>query len=1167
MVNVLKRTVNTPDSYTLEAGGRNVLYDKIYHGFVKNTNDLQRMGRMQVWIPELGGDQNDKETWVTVMYCSPFAGATSFYSNKNGPSYLDSQQSYGMWFVPPDVDNEVIVAFINGDPAKGIWLGCLFQQYMNHMVPGIPGNDSTASAPVVEYNKKINQSSYESPNRPIYSPLADQLDKQGLNKDPVRGVTTSGARRDDPSNEVYGILTPGGNQFVFDDNPQNKYIRLRTQSGAQVLINDSTGCIYLNSVDGKNWISLDATGKIDLYASDDITIRSQGSVNLRGDLDVNIEAGRDINMRARGKPPIEPTVNTSTPPTPPPPPNGPINVIGDSIAVGVGSKIDGALVFANVGDNSSTILDKVKQNGNLANGVNSILSVGSNDSDQALLASNLADIRTALGTSNFIWLLPYADATNTTVKTFATSKGDKYLDLKNYPSSDNIHPRDYAVVANDARELCVNAPATSAPTNFTASNLIAEGSSWYKPGTYTNLDDALAAQKRYRSAADWARLHPELYTDPPGGYDAVMKLEAASDAEVRRLSGQTPPTAASPPAQSTPATTTPGTAATTNTSSTTVSGSTASSTTGENPDFNTVADPFIQKNEGGFRAKAYKDPGPRWYSIGYGHSIGANELAKGQRYLNCGPAGNVPLVGDVGQDTVITQPQAEGLYQLDLRTAVSYCQKALGGAWDKLNVYQQTALADLTFNVGISAPFTLNAGNKFTDYIYQNDIKAAADMIRNFKTTTPLPARRAAEAAYFEGHPELAANVSSTTPDGYPQSNYAGTAPLSPVSSTQGGYVRIQSSNDMHFLSNNNMFMTSKQDQHRLVGSNLFDTVLGGTSRVTVGSVLESIGGGLGIGVQGQINIDGARVDLNGAAPPAATPGSTAVGPISAKQTDSILNTIGNATPILTDTILPHLPYHEPYINHGGRNFQNIRNSTNIDKNTKLRDCEVVANSTKPLDVWGTPKPSMPSGIYTGAQYNAQNSPIFNFQGYITTNQFLKASALQLSDNGKSFIISRENGSYRPITLGNPQYTEIGYGHTLTPEEISSGYVVINGNKVPLNEPFTQQNINDLFDQDMTQVLDWMRPLIKVGISQTQFDMLASLAFNIGQTNFAGSDVVKYLNEGYLQKVPNSWMVWTVDGNNNTVPGLVTRRVAEATNFMLGPENDMPQNQSVLIPQ
>lgn len=1155
MVNIVQRTVNSPSSYNLEASGRNTLLDKIYLGVVKDVNDLQRMGRLKVWIPELGGDPNNESSWILVNYCSPFAGASNFYANKNGSSYLDTQTSYGMWFVPPDLENQVIVAFINGDSAKGIWLGCLYQQYMNHMVPGIPGTDSSATAPVAEYNKKLNVTDITKPKRPIYSPLSDQLDKQGLSKDPIRGVTTSGARRDDPSNDVYGILTPGGNQFVFDDNPVNKYIRLRTQSGAQILINDSTGCIYLNSVDGKNWVSLDATGKIDVYAVDDITIRSQGSVNIRGDLDVNIEAGRDINMRARGTPPITPLVNTSAPPLPSPEENKPVNVIGDSIAVGVGAKIEGALVFANVGDNSTQIYNKVKENSNLADATNTLLSVGSNDSDQTILATNLNNIRKDLGTSNFIWILPYAAASNATVKTFATGKGDKFIDLKNYPTVDNIHPKDYAVVANDARALFVDqkkSASTSSTSStgidsYTASQLKAEGSSWYQPGYYKTLDEAKEGQQKYRSMADFARANPGNYKADE--QLAIFKFEAAADAEVRRLSlGSTSPAASK---------------ATTSTmvASTSAVPSTSSSTA----DFNTLATEFIQSEEG-FSAKAYIDPttDPTSYSVGYGHCMGQNELRTGKTTLNCGTAGQVPIKGQYGKDTVVTKEQAAGLFSTDLAIRVVDCRRILGGAWDRLNVYQQVAVADFVYNCGSGSLQNLNAGNKFTDYIAQNNIKAAADLIRNFPTRISLPKRRAKEAAWFEGHPELAAAIPNN-PEGYPNTENAGGSPLSPISTLQGGFIRMQSQNDMHLLSMNNMFMTSKKDQNRVTGQNLYDTVLGGTSRYTSGSLLETVSGGYGLGVTNQININGARIDLNGMAPPSATPASPAVGPITLKQTDSILNTIGNTIPILTDTILPHLPYHEPYQNHGGRTFQNIRNVSNIDKNTQLRDCEVIPNSDKPLDVYGTPRPTMPPGIYIGTQYNTKDSPIWNYTGPLGKQLFSKASSLQLSTNGRSFIIARENGSYRPITIGNPVYTEIGYGHTLTPEEISSKRIIINGLSVTLNEPFTQQQINDLFDQDMTKVLNWVRPLIKVGITQTQFDMLASLAWSIGEQNFSKSNVVKYLNEGMLQKVPNNWMVFTVDGNNQIVPGLITRRIAESTNFMLGPEADVLPNQSVIV--
>jgi GH24 family phage-related lysozyme (muramidase) len=300
---LLSRTTNTPGDYSLEPEGRSPLLTKMYVGFVRETDDDSRMGRLRVWIPEIsGGDGTDPSSWFIVSYCSPFAGATSVYNNKpNDQSYTASQRSYGMWFVPPDKDNEVIVAFINGDSSKGIWLGCLYQQNMNNMVPGIAGNGGTAGAPVVEYNKRnqYNGDPSETSQRPEFEPLRDGLLRQGLLNDPVRGITSASARRPDPINNAYGFLTPGGSQVVFDDDPSNSFIRLRTQQGAQVLVNDSTGCVYMNSVDGKNWVELSAGGEIDIYAQADISIRSQGSLNLRADLDVNIEAGRSIYMKAR----------------------------------------------------------------------------------------------------------------------------------------------------------------------------------------------------------------------------------------------------------------------------------------------------------------------------------------------------------------------------------------------------------------------------------------------------------------------------------------------------------------------------------------------------------------------------------------------------------------------------------------------------------------------------------------------------------------------------------------------------------------------------------------------------------------------------------------------------------------------------------------------------
>lgn len=1076
MNSIVRRTVNSPDSYELDTPGRSTLLNKIYVGFVKEVNDLQRMGRLKVWIPELGGDPTDSATWIVVNYCSPFAGATSFYDNKNGPSYLDTQRSYGMWFVPPDLDNEVVVAFINGDPARGIWMGCLYQQYMNHMVPGIPGQNTSATAPVAEYNKKVTEIDFNNPSRPIYSPLADQLVLEGLDADIVRGVTDSGARRGDPANRVYGLLTPGGNQMVFDDSQANSYIRLRTQSGAQLLINDTVGCIYLNSVDGKNWVSMDATGKIDIYAMDDISIRSQGSINLRGDLDVNIEAGRDINMRARGlSEPLLTVPNVNVPEATEEPKVGPIETIGDEIGLGIGTKINGSIVFANGQDNSTTIFDKISLNNNLKNSTNTILSVGTYDTSAATLLSNLIKIRNFLGDSNFIWIAPYNSAMMATVSTFANSRGDKLIKLDQYPTTDNIHPRDYALVANDAQTLCV-------------------------------------PSKEEQSIASNVSTTESTVTTPP----AVGQPDG-------------------------------------------------------NENFNSILDKFLKPEEG-FSSKAYQDGQAGWYAVGYGHNMGVNEIPAGKTFIDAGTAGRVPIKGVNGKDTVVTQEQAEGIYKVDvIRIGVASVKQVIGGAWDVLGPYQQAALTSFAYNAGRNGIQILQSKG-LSQYIVSRDIESAAKLIetnvlRSADGRVDLTKRRRNEANLYRQRPDLIGTSTGSTVDGYPRSSadVAGSgygAPLSSAGATQGGFVKIQSRNDMHFLSAQHIFTTSAKDQHRLTGANLFDTAVGNTNRVSGGYMTESVSGSYNVGAGQNININGARIDLNGVAPPTAVPAANAIGPIQQKETDALVNSLGNVTPILTDTILPHLPFHEPYDNHGGRNFQNIRDSSTVNTDTGLRAGEIIINSDRPLDVYGQPRSDMPPGVYIGSGYNSQNNPLYDYTGTLTESIFINASALRLDETGRQFITSRENGSYRPITVGIPPHQEIGYGHTLTPEEISSSSIIINGLSVTLTEPLTQQNINDLFDQDMNVVLDWMRPLIKIPVTQTQFNMLASLAFNIGQSNFTNSDVLKEINNNNFQQVPNKWMVFTKNAVGDSLPGLVIRRRAEVVQFMQGPANDTLNGQS-----
>lgn len=266
---------------------------------------MQYMGRVAVWIPELGGDPNDSTGWFVVSYASPFAGVTSPDGLvQNATDMAGSQKSYGFWMVPPDLENQVLVCFVNGNTAMGFWFACLYQQNMNNMVPGIPAAippDSSkiaGSYPVgVEYNKWSNENP-DSPHRPIFTPLSQGLSEEGLYSDPERGASSTSARREAPS-AVFGYLTPRGNTIHVDDNPTNEFIRMRTRSGAQILIHETTGYVYINSKDGNSWAEISDKG-IDLYSRGTISMRSEGSMNFKSDASMNFESSGNMNFRSGG---------------------------------------------------------------------------------------------------------------------------------------------------------------------------------------------------------------------------------------------------------------------------------------------------------------------------------------------------------------------------------------------------------------------------------------------------------------------------------------------------------------------------------------------------------------------------------------------------------------------------------------------------------------------------------------------------------------------------------------------------------------------------------------------------------------------------------------------------------------------------------------------------
>ena len=131
-----------------------------YIGYVKSATDVNRMGRLAVHIPQLQGEYDEvtkslSQATITVSYCSPFAGQTPLSETTSGiREYANTQKSYGFWMVPPDIDTKVLVMFANGDINSGYWIGCVFEEYMNHMTPGIADSQPNKFVGNSEQNEK-----------------------------------------------------------------------------------------------------------------------------------------------------------------------------------------------------------------------------------------------------------------------------------------------------------------------------------------------------------------------------------------------------------------------------------------------------------------------------------------------------------------------------------------------------------------------------------------------------------------------------------------------------------------------------------------------------------------------------------------------------------------------------------------------------------------------------------------------------------------------------------------------------------------------------------------------------------------------------------------------------------------------------------------------------
>jgi hypothetical protein len=336
----------------------------IYLAKVVSVLDRAALGSLEVTLQRTRGNTVGDDNQSYVVRCAmPFFGSTPFeFMGYNKADYNDTQKSYGMWFVPPDVGVTVLVCFVDGNPGEGYWLACVPDKFVNFSVPGLASTTnvespdkkygSTRRLPTGEVNRRadtqLTNTDIDKVKKPVH-PIADRLLEAGLIDDDIRGTHNSSARRNVPSS-VFGISSPGpvdkrsgakkatvgkilsktnepvpvsrlgGTQFVMDDGDEQFVRKTPASTGPvqyQDVLNGQRGEVDIpygesfrirtrtghqillhNSEDLIYIGNARGTSWVELSSNGKIDIFAEDSISVHTKNDLNIRADRDINIEA-----------------------------------------------------------------------------------------------------------------------------------------------------------------------------------------------------------------------------------------------------------------------------------------------------------------------------------------------------------------------------------------------------------------------------------------------------------------------------------------------------------------------------------------------------------------------------------------------------------------------------------------------------------------------------------------------------------------------------------------------------------------------------------------------------------------------------------------------------------------------------------------------------
>ena len=142
---------------------------------------------------------------------------------------------------------------------------------------------------------------------------------------------------------------------------------------------------------------------------------------------------------------------------------------------------------------------------------------------------------------------------------------------------------------------------------------------------------------------------------------------------------------------------------------------------------------------------------------------------------------------------------------------------------------------------------------------------------------------------------------------------------------------------------------------------------------------------------------------------------------------------------------------------------------------------------------------------------------------------------MRMSDQGIDALLKKFEGCKLKAYKDPVGIWTIGYGHTSAAgaPDVTEGLTI------------TQAEAEEILKRDLVKYEKPVADMVKVPLSQHQFDVLVDFAYNAGVGNLKSSTLLKRVNAGDFDAVPNELMKWT-KAKGKELPGLVRRRRAES---------------------